>query len=562
MGQNRCKRQCSHLAWTTLLFTLTLVCAHAGEMPLERSRMVNTRETTPVLDSEANRLELGSIPMPFADWALVEAGQNEWVGPDGKTLPLDGPHGLTSPDEARAIPLGFAHGVAIRAQEATKAGVFSDMVPVEHPWERANMKARTLLYDEAAHVYRVWYECPGGLAYAESADLKTWRKPLTNPTAFGDRTHSNLAYIANRDECAASGMFQKPDALEVAQSGTVFVDPSAPPDERFKTTTLASATPEKLHAFAKEKGKPLSSRVSDMSANVLFPAVSADGVAWRVIPEPNLLHDADTQTVVFFDTRIRRYVAYTRLWEFGRRAIGRAESKDFRDFPLPRAVLSPDANEAPYIDYYANAMARYPGRDDLHLMFVLAYDRRTENSVVRAATSRDGALWRFAPGGPVLRPGTAKDWDSHFVLPVPSFVRAPDGDLLLLYSAYNQPHKFPRAGFVEGNQGVARWKADRLSAIEAESEGSFTTPYLRLLGSKIILNVQTARTGEVRVELCDRDLQPLPGCSVLDCDPIVGDHVAFTVTWKGNSNVPTLDNSSARIRVQMRSTKIFALSAE
>lgn len=162
----------------------------------------------------------------------------------------------------------------------------------------------------------------------------------------------------------------------------------------------------------------------------------------------------------------------------------------------------------------------------------------------------------------MLRPGTAKDWDSHFVLPVPSFVRAPDGDLLLLYSAYNQPHKFPRAGFVEGNQGVARWKADRLSAIEAESEGSFTTPYLRLLGSKIILNVQTARTGEVRVELCDRDLQPLPGCSVLDCDPIVGDHVAFTVTWKGNSNVPTLDNSSARIRVQMRSTKIFALSAE
>ncbi|MCC6486812.1 MAG: hypothetical protein IT364_04870, partial [Candidatus Hydrogenedentes bacterium] len=477
------------------------------------------KESFPTLDFEAAKLELDATPMPFADWALVEAGNLDWVGPNGQKLPLNDPHGLSSPDEAHAVPFCLASGITIKTQPAEKSGLFSDMVLREYPWEQGTLKANTLLFDETAQRYRVWYDCAGGLAYAESPDLKTWHKPLLNPNSYGDQQATNLAYIANRDACAASGMFQKPESLEVAQSGSVLLDPSAPPEERYKSTILASAAPDRLWAFAEAKGKPLSSRVSPNSGNVLFPAVSADGVAWRVIPEPNLLHDADTQTVVAYDARIKRDVVYTRVWEVGRRAIARAESADFRDLPQPRTVLAPDAAEPPYIDYYANAMAVYPGRSDLQLMFVLAYDRRVESSVIRAASSRDGVLWHFTPGGPVLRPGEAGEWDSHFVVAVPSFVRAPDGGMLLLYNAYNLPHKFPRHGFVEANQGIARWKADRLFALEAEEEGWFTTPLLRLRGTKLLLNAQTTRTGEVRVEVRDREFKPVSGRTFAESDP-------------------------------------------
>ncbi|MCC6798156.1 MAG: hypothetical protein IT366_23790 [Candidatus Hydrogenedentes bacterium] len=521
-----------------------------------------TQETFLDLDSAGAEIVLNHTPLLFLDWSMVDGGQIDWVGPDGNTLPLNDPHGLKSPEEAHPIPMGVPSGVAIRAQPAEKRGVFSDLLPAEFPWEEGKRKAHTLLFDDSAKVYRVWYDCAGGLAYAESDDLKTWRKPLLNASAFRDQPSTNLVYIANLDACRESGMFQRPESLAVAASGTVFVDPSTDPSERYKTTILASATPEKLKAFAESKGKPLSSRVSEVSANVLFPAVSADGVSWRVIPEPDFLHDADTQTVVFYDTRIKKYVLYTRLWEFGRRSIGRSESDTFLDFPLARPVLRGGANESAVVDFYANAMARYPGRDEVHLMFVTAYDRRVENSAIRLASSRDGVLWDFVSREAILLPGAANDWDSHFVIAPPSFVRAPDGDLMLLYNAYNYPHKFPRAGFVEGNQGTARWKADRIAAIEAVEEGYFNTPRVTLQGNKILLNVQTARAGEVRVELRDASFAPIAGRSFEESDPITGDDTAIEVTWKGSGDLSALNGQRLHVAFRMRSAKLFAVYAE
>ncbi len=556
--------ECVSHKWSILVIVATLASAipAGGEDAAPRVRLHESRETFPDLDLEGSEIVLDQMPLLFLDWSMVDGGQISWVGPDGRSLPLNDAHGLKSPDEARPVPMGIPSGVAIRTQAAEKRGVFADLLPAEFPWEEGKRKAHALLFDAQAKMYRVWYDCAGGLAYAESDDLKAWRKPLLNPKAYNDQPRSNLAFIANLDECRASGMFQRPDALAVASSGTVFVDPSADAYERFKTTILASATPERLRAFTEAKGKPLSSRVSAVSATVLFPAVSADGVSWRVIPEPNFLHDADTQTVVHFDERIKKYVLYTRLWEFGRRAIGRSESDTFREFPLARPVLRAGADESPIVDFYANAMARYPGRDDPHLMFVTAYDRRVENSTIRLASSRDGVLWDFVSREAIIAPGAAAEWDSHFVIAPPSFVRAPDGKLLLLYNAYNYPHKFPRAGFVEGNQGIARWKAERLAAIEAEEDGYFNTPRVTLRGSKILLNVQTARAGEVKVELRDASFAPVPGRTFEECDPITGDHESIEVAWEGDADLSALNTQRLHVAFRMRAAKLFGVCAE
>ena len=114
------------------------------------------RESFPTLDFEAAKLELDATPTPFADWMLVEAGNLDWVGPNGEKLPLNDPHSLSSPDEARAVPFCLASGVAIKTQPAEKSGVFSDMVPSEYQWEQGTLKANTLLFDEEAQRYRVW----------------------------------------------------------------------------------------------------------------------------------------------------------------------------------------------------------------------------------------------------------------------------------------------------------------------------------------------------------------------------------------------------------------------
>ncbi|GMW01542.1 MAG: hypothetical protein AMXMBFR84_26790 [Candidatus Hydrogenedentota bacterium] len=514
------------------------------------------------LDYESYHIELDSAPMPFVDWALVDPGHVSWTLPSGEPAPLSGLHGLDSPDEVTPVPVNEPSGIRIQVQAAEKQGRFLDLMPAEYPWEQGRVKAVTLAYDDDASCYRVWYECRGGLGYADSPDLRTWRKPPLNPTPFDDAKASNLAYIANSDECAASGMFQHPDSLQPAQAGSILIDPSAEPDRRFKTTVLASAIPDRLNEFARKTGKMLSSRVSPVSANVLFPAYSADGVAWHVVPEPCLLHDADTQTVVLFDRRTSSYVMYTRNWTLGRRTIGRSISQDYFDFPLPQTVLAPTAYEQPFVDFYVNAAAWYPSRRDLQLLFVLAYDRHIDSGAIRLATSRDGMFWEFTPGDPVVAPGSPSEWDSHFPISIPSLVRTPEGGLLFLYNGYNLPHKFPRTGFVEGDQGIAYWKADRLAALEAPDRGTFTTPRLRLRGERLIVNASTARSGSIEIEVLDERLAPVPGRTFAEFDALVGDNANFTATWKGESDLADWMDQFVHLRFRMRAAKIYAMRAE
>lgn len=506
--------------------------------------------------------ELTSQPLPFVDWAIVEAGHIAWVGPDGEPAPLDGPHTIERAEDVRAVPTGLAHGVRIQAQPARKGPRFNETFPHDFPWEEGRLQPHTLLHDADAGLYRLWYECRGGLAYAESTDLETWNKPLLNPNPRDGQTGSNLTYFENQDSIAASGIFQHPESLRVAGAGTVFIDPSAPPTERFKCTVLASSDPAKLRAFAERTGKPLGARVSPNTGNCLYPAWSGDGIAWTLGLEPNLLQDADTQTVVHYDAQIHHYVAYTRNWDFDRRVIARSESTDFRNFPLPRTVLSPGPTEAPWTDFYNNAMTVYPGQPNLRLIFCLAYDRQADSSTIRLATSRDGVNWNFTPGPPLVSPGSKDAWDAYFVMPHPGLVRKPDGSFLLYYSGYKYPHKFPRSKFQEGDSGAALWDADRIVAIEAETEGEFTTAPLRLRGKQIRINAATSESGEIRAELLDKDFGKIAGRGLTEAIPITGDNANASLKWTTGGDLAALEGEFVRVRFVMRNARIFSMRAE
>ncbi|MBL7649494.1 MAG: hypothetical protein JNK74_25230 [Candidatus Hydrogenedentes bacterium] len=546
--------------------SVTTFCAAASLIGLVL--VVEVAAQNPAPDIVLNRdflvhpLELTAQPLPFVDWSLVEAGHVAWVGPDGEPAPLNDPHDIERAEDVRAMPVGLAHGVRIQTQPARKGPRFNETFPRDFPWEEGRLQPHTLLHDTETGLYRLWYECRGGIAYAESTDLGTWKKPLLNPEARDEQSGSNLTFFANHDAIAASGVFQHPESLRVAASGTVFVDPSAPPAERFKCTVLASSDPAKLQAFVARTGKPLGSRVSPNSGNCLYPAWSADGVAWTLGLEPNLLQDADTQTVVHFDTEIKRYVAYTRNWDFDRRVIARSESENFNDFPLPRTVLRPDSSEAPWTDFYLNTMTPYPGQPDLRLILCLAYDRQADSSSIRLATSRDGANWEFSPGPPLVSPGSADAWDAYFPMPHPGLVRKPDGGFLLYYSGYKYPHKFPRSRFQEGDSGAALWDADRLVAIEAESEGEFTTSPLRLRGKQVRINATTSATGEIRAELLDKEFGAIAGRGLSEALPVKGDHADVVLAWTDGGDLAAQEGEFVRVRFVMRNARIFSIRAE
>src|SRR5690606_34767857 len=72
--------------------------------------------------------------------------------------------------------------------------------------------------------------------------------------------------------------------------GTVFIDPNAPEDKRYKF-------------------------LGYMSKRGLFLHDSPDGIHWRLSTDCLLNHQFDSQNVTFWDERIGKYVCYLRGWE-------------------------------------------------------------------------------------------------------------------------------------------------------------------------------------------------------------------------------------------------------
>src|SRR5262249_30258618 len=157
--------------------------------------------------------------------------------------------------------------------------------------------------------------------------------------------------------------------------------------ERFKTTFLAhTKTPHYDRDGKKSVDRPISA-MTGPGSTVIFGAVSPDGIAWRVLPNPLCYHDADTQTVTKFDTQLNKYVVYPRLYELSRRTIGYTETSNFREWPLPVNIMTPGPNEPPTLDYYANAFSYYPDHPEIRLIFCLEYDRARDIADIRLATS-------------------------------------------------------------------------------------------------------------------------------------------------------------------------------
>jgi hypothetical protein len=131
------------------------------------------------------------------------------------------------------------------------------------------------------------------------------------------------------------------------------------------------------------------------------------------------------------------------------------------------------------------------------------------------------------------------------------------------------PHKYPRrAGtrYREVNRPAtfwATWPKGRLAAIQADEYGSFQTHPLKISGRKLVLNFETERAGEVRIEVARTlDGEPIPGLSFADCDTLRGNSPGHIVTWRGQSDLggDTEDGIVLRFQVQLAKLYSFEIS--
>jgi hypothetical protein len=504
---------------------------------------------------------LGAKPLLFLDLGLVSPGQIVWQEPGGKAHPLHA--GVEYYGERR-----LSEADVIGAQFRVPSGLEFEAQPAI-PGPEVPAAPATLLYENGT--YRMWtlrpeptgkistaerafnLEFPLGhlgnvLAYLESSDGVSWHEPeLDIVQVDGRKTNIVYGSLLERD----SGF----------HSGTVFVDPSAATDERYKLVFTGHLERERFIELAAQRGQPVDDLSLATGCQALFGAVSPDGVHWRRLPDPIMLFLAETCNP-YYDVERQSYVCYLRYWHAAqRRGIGRCETRDFGNWPLPRPLLLPGLAGPLSTDFYTNAHVTYPGHDDVHLFFIADYYRDNDRSDIRLAVSLDGEVFDFVPGGPVIRRGPAGSPDAGCVFPGNGLVPYGEGHIGMIYYGYAVPHKWPRTADWKPVARWALWERERLVALKAASHGEFVTAGLELRQPVIYLNARTEMSGFIRAELIGEKGKPVPGCGLAETDPIIGNHTRRALSWKGRAALGAYIGKKVYLRLQMSQARLFSISA-
>jgi hypothetical protein len=339
----------------------------------------------------------------------------------------------------------------------------------------------------------------------------------------------------------------------------------------------------------------------DPAKHGVYASYSADGVKFtkvgRVFP-----FFTDNPTIVHWDGRVKKYVIYTRAFDYNsenQRRIGRIETDDplkpwpykktdkHRAFPslenIP-VVYEADKGDDPHSDVYYNAAGAYPWADDAYLMFPAHFrhfsPKRHSYIVppvkgrwedfgmleVQLAVSRDGVKWsRPGRGEPYIEPGLADEWDRWYAVAGPGLVRR--GNYVYQYyystghlhdSAILRP-EYAKSAKQVGGVGVVKQRLDGFVSADADYKGGWLrTPPVVFRGSRLRLNVDTGSAGTAFVELQDADGKPLPGFTLAECEEVAGNFIDQAVYWKGKSDVSSLAGRPVRILIKLKRAKLYA----
>ena len=419
-------------------------------------------------------------------------------------------------------------------------------------------------------IYHMWYTVSSAVAYARSNDGIHWERPVLDLTAGADKTIPRNIVIGH-----GAG-----DVKGDTHGLMVFIDPVAPVNERFRLVTNPGEFSRFMQVFS-----------------------SPDGINWKhthrdmVIYDnsPGKFHHLDSPNVIFWDTRLKKYVTYIRYNTLSNepgnkqvRHVARGESSrmepfgDAADMPI---VMHGSARE----DIYTSGVILYPWADDVYLAFPSIYYHYGEwhrefaekapfnagTLDVRFAISRDGLNWNNFNWETFVPLGMNGEFDSKSIYMCYGIVPALNGrEMYMYYWGTNEIHAWgandatnkilTAAGLNPhpATRAISRvvLRRDGFVSLHAPYEGGeFTTPPLHFSGNQLVLNIQNASTGEVQVEIQDENGKPIPGFALSDCDLIhTANEINRVVTWNGESALEKLEGKTISLRFVLRDTDLYA----
>ncbi|MGC4112607.1 MAG: hypothetical protein QM747_19715 [Nocardioides sp.] len=479
-------------------------------------------------------------------------------------------------------PEGMPHGIDLVVEPGTRdAEPLLDLLPHEQ-----NLMVISMLRDGEG--YRAWGKCDtvDGQSMSmviESDDGKTWRRPSLGLVEYdGSRANNFIPSI--------SEMFPG----RAISGATVFIDPSAPPEQRYKAIGPHYFTRAEVEDYLRDRADEVDEKALTNIAlehlgfggDDVFGVLgqySSDGLVFHRLPQPLVLAHTDNQITAGYDPVSGTYVAYFRDWlarthpayrpdtwmgepgayanawfEVGHRILARTETDDFTRWPLAEPVLTDTPHLSPTESIYTTAWSPFPGAPDHPLVFPTVWDTSVDAHAVYLCSSPDGTgrTWQWLSREPLLTASRGREWDSGTVFSHPELCEFPDGEFGLLFSGFNVPHKHPRSQVTFAN-GLLRWPRGRLAGIRARTDGGFETVAFLPPGGRLRINALTSGTGGLEVEVRDFAGETVPGRSFADCDELAGDLYDHPVTWSGVDGMGVADGEPVRLAVRLRDSTLY-----
>lgn len=273
-------------------------------------------------------------------------------------------------------------------------------------------------------------------------------------------------------------------------------------------------------------------------------------------------------TDLFFDPIRRHYGICVRMsnqpedrFQVGR-LTGLIVSKDFLHWEKPRRIFVPDEKDDRSLEFYGMGGVHIRGSLLIGFVRILRDDLKADDppdppkafgiGYTVLASSRDGFTWQRLRE-PFLDRSSAKGAFDH--AHAWAFGAVPvSKEAFIYYAGYDCGHKCGKRQI-----GLARMRRDGYVSLDAGPEGGWLqTPPLLFQGNRLTLNTETAEGGSIRAEIQDADGKPLPRFSSDDCPPLAGSDTDRTVHWNGGSDVSSLAGKPVRLKIAMRSAKLFA----
>ena len=432
----------------------------------------------------------------------------------------------------------------------------------EAPWEQSSAWVSVM---KDGGRYRMWYNSGHqdhrGLvvSYAESEDGLHFERQKLDLIEFQGSTDNNIVFTGGLNGISP-------------EMGNVFIDPEAPPDERYKMIYTDWEGP---HIFE----QPFTHNVG-----VLRGAASPDGLHWQRYYDNFFGKYCDSQNSACWDPDLDRFVAYHRI--IGRqgslevgdfkveaerrgRAVGRLESRDFRNWDSTGIALQADFHDGLNVDIYNSAYSRYPNAAHAHFLFPSFYYHYEGTFHPQVCTSRDNRTWSRPTRETFIPLGERGEFDCFIVSVAPGFVPVDDDHLALYYRSGNSPHGGAAVELSEEEKkqaasrvGRALLKRDRIVGIQAGDEwGHFSTRPLKFAGGQLRLNVEpTGPDARMQVQLLSLETEePIEGYTFDTCAPLAADELDAQVRWQGREHIaPDIASGPVRLHMKFRNMRIYA----